>query len=263
MAASHFRYLRASVENQVGILQLDHPEKRNALGWELHQDIIDALGEWIDDDDVACVLFIGNEDFFCSGWDLDVLNAGDDLQAFNELAHRFMRTLYDYGKPTVCAVAGMAPGYGMDVANMCDVTIASENARFGSSQVKYAMNGFYGGMQRKCGPMAARRLYFTGDSISASEAYRIGLIDELVPVGKLRDAALDMAGRIAANGTEMCVTLKQVALRTQNMDHLGGLAYELMVTQDLLKRPLFKERISRGFAKLKAGASPAVARLVG
>src|SRR5664279_840206 len=125
-------------------MQLNHPEKKNALGWELHHEIIAALNEWAEDDEVACVLVIGNEDYFCAGWRLDVLNEiqGDERRRFTDLALKFMKTFYDYPKPMVAAVAGVAPGYGMDVANMCDITIASENAAFGSTQVKYAMNGF-------------------------------------------------------------------------------------------------------------------------
>ena len=62
------RYLITTVEDGVGILQLNHPEKRNALGWELHEQLIAALEAWAYDDGVAAVLLIGNEDYFCAGW---------------------------------------------------------------------------------------------------------------------------------------------------------------------------------------------------
>lgn len=260
-----FQYLKTSIEDGVGIIQLNHFEKRNALGWELHNEIMAALAQWLDDDAVACVMLVGNEEVFCAGWALDVLNttSGDELRRFNDLALKFMTAVYDYGKPTVAAVAGVAPGYGMDLANMCDVTIASENALFGSTQVKYAMNGFYGGMQRKCGPMRARRMLFTGDPIDAKEAFRIGLVDEVVPVGQVRERALTVAKHIAENGAEMAVALKRIALRAQNMDHIGGLAFELQLTADLLQRGLFRERVAKGFQRLKEGKSRATERLGG
>lgn len=258
-----FQYLKTSIEDSVGIIQLSHFEKRNALGWELHNEILAALAQWLEDDAVACVMFVGNEEVFCAGWALDVLNttSGNELLRFNDLALKFMTAIYDYGKPTVAAVAGVAPGYGMDLANMCDVTIASENAKFGSTQVKYAMNGFYGGMQRKCGPMRARRMLFTGDPIDAQEAHRIGLVDEVVPVGQVRERALTVAKHIAENGTEMAVALKRIALRTQNMDHIGGLAFELQLTADLLQRGLFRARVADGYRRLKEGKSRAVERV--
>jgi enoyl-CoA hydratase len=263
MTRGDARHLVTSVEDGVGILQLDHVEKRNALGWELHREIIAALNGWAEDDAVSCVLLIGNEEIFCAGWALDVLDGitAEDRLRFTDLALKLMAAVYDYRKPTVAAVAGVAPGYGMDLANMCDVTVASENAYFGSTQVKYAMNGFYGGLMRKVGPMRARRLYFTGDPIDAREAHRIGLVDELVPVGSLRERALELARHIAEMGPELAVVLKEVALRATNMDHLGGLAYELRVTHDLTQRALFHERVGRGHRRLRAGDSAAVERL--
>ncbi|GAA4546545.1 enoyl-CoA hydratase/isomerase family protein [Pseudonocardia xishanensis] len=258
-----YKYLLTSVEDGVGILQLNHPEKRNALGWELHHEIIDALNAWAEDDTVAAVLMIGNERYFCAGWALDVLQetSGDDRTRFTDLAYKLMITIYDFRKPTVAAVAGVAPGYGMDLANMCDITIASENAAFGSTQVKYAMNGFYHGMLRKTNTQRARRMFFTGDPIDAHEAQRCGLVDEVVPVGELRESALGLAKQIAENGAELTTVLKEVALRASNMDHVGATAYELRVTHDLLQRGLFTRQIAEGLERLKAGTSKATERL--
>ena len=256
-------YLLANIEDGVGILELNHPEKRNALGWELHNDIIAVLADWAYHDDVAAVLIIGNEEYFCAGWALDVLQGtqGEERVRFTDLALRFMTDLYDFRKPTIAAVAGIAPGYGMDVANMCDVTIASENAVFGSTQVKYAMNGFYHGMLRKVNTQRSRRLLFTGDPIDAEEALRVGLVDEVVPVGNLRETALTLAKQIAEAGSELASVLKEVALRSQNMDHISATVYELRVTHDLLQRGLFTRRLDDGVRRLKAGHSRATERL--
>jgi enoyl-CoA hydratase/carnithine racemase len=262
---SDFEYLRTSVEDGVGVLRLDDPAKRNALGWELHREIIAALEGWAHDDDVAAVLFIGTEEYFCAGWALDVLNGAtpEDLSRFTDLAYSLMTAIYDYRKPTVAAVAGMASGYGMDVANMCDITIAAENAAFGSTQVKYAMNGFYHGMLRKTNSQRARRMLFTGDPIDAHEALRCGLVDEVVPVGTLRESALTLAKQIAEHGAELTTVLKEVALRASHMDHTAATAYELRVTHDLLGRGLFARRIAEGYDRLKSGSSRATERLAG
>jgi enoyl-CoA hydratase len=256
------QYLITDVEDGVGILRLHHPEKRNALGWELHGQLIGALEAWAYDDDVAAVLLIGNEDYFCAGWALDVLQgtSGDERTRFTDLALRLMTALYDYRKPTVAAVAGVAPGYGMDLANMCDITIASENASFGSTQVKYAMNGFYHGLLRKTNTQRARRMFFTGDPIDAREAMRVGLVDEVVPAGQLRESALRLAKQIAEHGAELTTVLKEVALRATNMDHIGATAYELRVTHDLLQRGLFTRQLDEGLRRLRAGQSRATER---
>lgn len=260
---TEYRYLLTSVEDGVGILQLNHPAKRNALGWELHEEIVAALAEWAEDDEVACVLMIGDEEIFCAGWALDVLQdtSGDARTRFTDLAYKLMVAIYDYRKPTVAAVAGVAPGYGMDLANMCDITIASENAAFGSTQVKYAMNGFYHAILRKTNTQRARRMFFTGDPIDAHEALRCGLVDEVVPVGTLRSSALTLAKQIAENGAELTTVLKEVALRAGHMDHVAATAYELRVTHDLLQRGLFTRRIAEGLDRLRSGASKATERL--
>ena len=126
---------------------------------------------------------IGNEKYFCVGWDLDVLQGtdGDSRTEFTNLALRLMVAIYDFRKPTVAAVAGIAPGYRMDVANMCDIKIDSGNAAFWSTQVKYAMNGFHHGILRKTNTQRARRMLFTSDPIDAQEALRCGLVDEVAP----------------------------------------------------------------------------------
>lgn len=260
---AEYRYLRAGVEDGVGVLQLDHPAKRNALGWELHEELVAALEAWAWDDEVACVLVIGDEECFCAGWALDVLEGttGADRTRFTDQAMRLMVTLYDYRKPTVAAVAGVAPGYGMDLATMCDITIAAENAVFGSTQVKYAMNGFYHALQRRVGPQRARRMFFTGDPVDAQEALRTGLVDEVVPVGQLRESALRLAGQIAEHGAELTTVLKEVALRAGPMDHVAATAYELRVTHDLVQRGLFTTRIAEGLQRLRAGTSKATERL--
>jgi len=138
---------------------------------------------------------------------------------------------------------------------------STENAAFGSTQVKYAMNGFYHALMSRVGPQRARRMYFTGDPIDAQEAYRIGLIDELVPVGQLRESALRLAKHIAEMGPELATILKGVALRASNMDHLGALTYELTVTHDLTQRDLFRERTPAGHKRLQEGRSAATERI--
>lgn len=257
-----FQYLKTWIDDGVGIIQLDHPEKRNALGWELHHELIDALERWAWDDEVAAVLLVGNEEYFCAGWRLDVLAgiSGEDQRRFTELATRLMTALEDYRKPLVAGVAGVAPGYGMDLANMCDITIASENASFGSTQVKYAMNGYYGGLMRKVGPKRARRMFFTGDAVDAWEAHRIGLADEVVPVGGVTARALEVAKQVAEAGAELTTVLKEVALRATSMDHVAGIAYELRVTHDLTQRALFQQRTPDGLERLRAGESRATER---
>lgn len=159
------------IEDGVGVVQIAYPEKRNTLGWQVHHDMLKVLEEYKEDKRVACVLLYGNESYFSSGWAIDILEStgGDERQAFSDIALKLMVTVYDYPKPTVCAVAGMCPGYALDVANFADITIASKNAAFGNSQVKYGLNPMTHPMFRKMSIQRAKRLIFTGDPMGAEE----------------------------------------------------------------------------------------------
>lgn len=159
------------IDDGVAVVQLNYPEKRNTLVWQVHHDILPVLEGYKDDKRVACILLYGNEQYFSSGWEIDLLEktSGDERQSFSDIALKLMIMIYDYPKPTVCAVAGMCPGYAMDVANFADITIASKNAAFGASQVKYGLNPMTHPMFRKMSIQRAKRLIFTGDPMGAEE----------------------------------------------------------------------------------------------
>ncbi|KAH6970600.1 ClpP/crotonase-like domain-containing protein [Ilyonectria sp. MPI-CAGE-AT-0026] len=148
-----------------------------------------------------------------------------------------MIAIYNYRKPTVPAIAGIAPGYGMDLANMCDVTVTSKNEQFRSTQVKYTINGSFHGMVR----------------FLAEEVYRVGLVNELAFIGQIRATAMKLAKNIDEARSEMTTGLKEVARRSNNMDHMGATAYELCVTSDLVQRNQFTRMIKEGSGKKYKG----------
>ena len=123
------------------------------------------------------------------------------------------------------------------------------------------MNGFYCGMLRKVGTQRARRMLFTGDPITAQEALRVGLVDEVVPVGTVRERGLRLDKHMAEAGPELTTVLKVVALRASNTDHVAATAYELRVTADLVQRGLFTRMIADGLDKLRTDRSRATERL--
>jgi len=251
------------IDEGVGVVQINYPEKRNTLGWQVHHDLLAVLEKYKEDTRVACVLLYGNEDYFSSGWAIDILEStgGNDRQAFSDIALKLMIGVYDYPKPTISAVAGLCPGYGMDIANMTDITIASRNAAFAASQVKYGLNPMIHPMFRRMNFQRAKRLLFTGDPMGAEEALRVGLVDELTPVGKLLEVSLTLAKQIAERGAELAVNLKEVALRVPNMDHVGATYYETRFTNDLLARPLFVKLSAEGVKRMKEKRSKAIERL--
>lgn len=225
--------------------------------------MLKVLDEYKGDKSVACVLFYGNEKYFGSGWALDVLEStgGESRQAFSDIALRLMITIYDYNKPTIAAVAGMCPGCGMDAANMTDITIASRNAAFAASQVKYGLNPMTHPLFRKMNFQRAKRLLFTGDPMGAEEAYRTSLVDQLTEKGKLFEKSLELAKQIAERGSELAINLKDMALGVPNMDHVGATYYETRFTNDLFARPLFAKLAAEGLQRIKEKRPKATERL--
>ncbi|KAK6383698.1 hypothetical protein LTS17_002990 [Exophiala oligosperma] len=212
---------------------------------------------------VACLLLYGNEKYFSSGWAFDVLEStgGDERQSFSDIGLKLMVTVYDYPKPTVCAVTGMCPGYALDVANFADITIASKNAAFGNSQVKYGLNPTTHPMFKKMGVQRAKSLIFTEDPMGAEEAFRTGLVDELTEVGQLYEKSMALAKQIGERGSELAVNLKGVCLRVPNMDHIGATYYETRFTNDLLARDLTKKLVAEGLKRIKEKRPEATQRL--
>ncbi|CAK1363550.1 unnamed protein product [Cercospora beticola] len=251
------------IEDGVGFVQINNPKQRNTLNWQVHYDLLKVLDEYKEHKDVACILLCGNEDYFSSGWEITLLEKSNasEKQAFSDIALKLMIGVYDYPKPVVCAVAGMCPGYAMDVANFADITICSKNAAFGASQVKYGLNPMTHPMFRKMSVQRARRLIFTGDPMGAEEALRTGLVDEVTEVGQLLPRALALCKQIAERGAEHAVNLKEMCLRVPNMDHVGATYYETRFTNDLMARDQFKTLAAEGVKRIKEKRSKAIERL--
>jgi enoyl-CoA hydratase len=176
----------------IGEIRLNRPEVLNALGREWPDDLLAAAQEMQNDDAIRVVLVTGEGRTFCAGLDLTQL-ARDEIpnQFFHdaEFAFRSMETL---DKVTICGIQGHCLGGGLQLAIACDVRIATEDAILGLPAVQEA---FLPGMStfrlpRSIGMGWARHLILSGENVDAQEAYRIGLVNKIVPRANL-DAELD------------------------------------------------------------------------
>jgi enoyl-CoA hydratase len=190
-------------ENEVGILTLNRPEARNALTLrtyaELRQAVLDA--------DVRCLVITGADPAFCSGDDVKQIMAGpagppsEALERTPRLTPAAEALLYT-DLPVIAAVNGAAVGWGMELALMADLRVASERARFGELFVLRGLCCDVPGLARLAalvGREKAAELLFTGEIIDAQEAHRIGLVSRVVPHAELLDTALALARRVAEN----------------------------------------------------------------
>ncbi len=216
--------LRFDVTDHVGVLTLNRPEARNALRRQSYrelEEVVRGLGEA----DVRCLVITGEDPAFCSGDDVKLIMAGperptEQLAAAPRLTPA-ANALLSTDVPVVAAVNGAAVGWGMELALMADIRVASERARFGELFVLRGLVSDAPGLGRLAqlvGRERAAELLFTGEIIDAETALRIGLVSRVVTHDDLLTAATELAGRIAANPPLAVQALKHGLRRALDPD---------------------------------------------
>ncbi|MFC8433567.1 enoyl-CoA hydratase/isomerase family protein [Streptomyces sp. NPDC057253] len=197
--------LEYSVKDRIATIQLNRARRRNAFTLDMVDAWADRLREAEDDPEVRVIVVTGSGGSFCSGVDLsDFKGEQRDPLAEKELltrrVHRVALTLEDVSKPVLAAVDGPAVGAGMDMALLCDIRFASRTARFSEGYIKVGLVPGDGGcwlLPRAVGTATALRLLWTGDFVSADEALRIGLVEEVFEADELLDRVYAFAARLA------------------------------------------------------------------
>jgi len=195
--------LRYDAHGDVGVITLNRPEARNALTHTTYAELEDAVRTTT----ARCLVITGADPAFCSGDDVKQVMVAAGTQTAERLSAEPRLTpaadaLLNTDVPIVAAVNGAAVGWGMELAVMCDIRVASEKARFGELFVKRGLCCDVPGIGRLAqlvGRERASELLFTGRIIDASEAKAIGLVSRVVPHDELLPRALDLAQSIAAN----------------------------------------------------------------
>jgi enoyl-CoA hydratase len=224
--------LLVETSDRVRVLTVNRPDKLNALNAEVMTALDTALDAARVDDSVGVVIVTGaGEKSFIAGADIGELSRLTPVEG-REHALRgqaAVAKLENLGKPVIAAVNGYALGGGCELALACTIRIASENARFGQPEVKLGIIPGYGGSQRLprvVGEGRAMQLCLTAEQIDAAEAYRIGLVNKVVPAGQALAAAKEMAKTILANGPIACRYVLEAVRRGLDMRLADGLAFE-------------------------------------
>ncbi len=191
--------------DSVGYLTINRPDKLNALNREVMDELNDCFCAIQNDEEVRVVILTGaGEKAFVAGADLHELATLAPLEGrdFSRRGHGIFDLIESLGKPVIAAVNGYALGGGCELAMACTLRIASESARFGQPEVKLGIIPGYAGTQRLArlvGKGRALEMILSGEPINAQEAYRIGLVNQVVPTAELAAAAETLARKIAAN----------------------------------------------------------------
>lgn len=203
--------VRVQREGLVLVVTIDRPQVRNAIDRATSEALAQAMDTLDADPALSVGVLTGAGGHFCTGMDLKAFLRGERV----ELPGRGLAGIVQTPplKPLIAAVEGYALAGGCEIALACDLIVASEAAQFGIPEVRRGLIAGSGGLlrlPRRIPPQIAMELALTGDMLPAIEARQWGLVNRLVPAGQALQAALELAGRIAANGPLAVRVAKQV-----------------------------------------------------
>jgi enoyl-CoA hydratase/carnithine racemase len=217
MADDAGELIRYHVEDRVGVVTIDRPEKRNAMTYAMLGDFIETIGRADEDPDTVVIVVTGVPGAFCAGTDLaDLATVPGEtrgLRGSSEETHKWW-PIAQARKPTVGAIDGPAVGMGAEFSSQCDLRLASSQARFAWNFVHRGLVPDTGAgtwlLPRIVGVQPALKLLYTGEMIDADEALRLGYVLDVLPSEELLPAAMSLANTIAAGSPHSLGLIKSL-----------------------------------------------------
>lgn len=200
---------RVEINEHIAELVFDRPPVNafDCAGWAAIAAELESLGR---DPQVRVIVIRAEGRGFCAGVDIKELAAnGNLIVAVNKGNYDSFKAVHRNPKPVIAAVHGFVLGGGIGLCGAADIVVASECATFGVPEVDRGAMGGGAHLQRLFPVQKVRHMYFTGEPIDAYEAFRLGAVERVVPREKLRDAALDIARKIAAKSPAMIALAKE------------------------------------------------------
>jgi enoyl-CoA hydratase len=244
-------------ENKIGFITLNRPEVYNALNAALLSELGEVVEEIKKDPDIGVAILTGaGEKAFVSGADISEIPASNAILAWaTSRDHQsILNQLERMGKPSIAAINGYCLGGGLELAMACTLRIASENARLGLPELGLGLIPGYGGTQRLTrlvGRGKAFEMILTAKPIDAVEAFRIGLVNQVVPLAELIPKAKEMAESILKSGPTAIRLAMDLLLRGQEMSLDNSTAFESAMTAVSLMSPEATERLKAFLEKKK------------
>jgi enoyl-CoA hydratase/carnithine racemase len=240
-----------AVDGRVGLVTLNRPDKLNAISPELKRLLVERLREADGDPATSVVVLRAEGRSFCAGYDISP-NPARAARKGNALAwHESLTddvtlemTPWDMRKPVIASVQGHCLGGGCELAMLCDLTVAADDARFGEPEIRFSNVGPAMIMPFVIGQKRARELLYTGDPIDAETALAFGMVNRVVPRAQLETVTLTLARRIALMAPEALAATKLALNRGADA---AGLRNAIRAGLDVLA-PLYAARTEIGTA---------------
>ncbi|WP_099867569.1 enoyl-CoA hydratase-related protein [Pararhizobium haloflavum] len=226
--------LREEPAAGIVVLRLNRPEARNALNTALRAEIVAQFQALNEDESLRCVIVTGDDKAFAAGADLKEVVEDGAVDIMRRRIRQFWNVIVACPVPIIAAVRGAALGGGCELALHADIIVAGENARFAQPEVRVGVMPGGGGTQRlirAVGKYRAMKMVLTGEPVTGTEAFAMGLASEVVPDGDVMERALEIARTIAA--------LPPISIRLTKEVTLAG-ADASLDTGLLMERRLFE-----------------------
>lgn len=210
-------------------LTLNRPAARNALNNALLSELAATLEAAASDSEISVCVIAGNERFFAAGADLNEMAEKDLAATLNDIRPQLWARINAFNKPLIAAVNGYALGAGCELALLCDLVIAGENARFGLPEITLGIMPGAGGTQRlirSVGKSLSSKMVLTGESITARQALAAGLVSDVYPEALTLEYALQQAALMARHSPLALQAAKQALRQSQEVALQAGLAQE-------------------------------------
>ncbi len=225
-------YVNIIVETRgkVGLITLNRPKQLNALNDDLMDEMGRALTAFEADENIGAIVITGSDKAFAAGADITVMQSLSYMEAYKgNFITRNWECVKNCRKPVIAAVAGYALGGGCELAMMCDIILAADNAVFGQPEVRLAILPGAGGTQRlprAVSKAKAMDMCLTARNMDAQEAERAGLVSRVLPADKLLEEALAAASRIASFSLPVVLMIKECINRAYESSLGEGLLFE-------------------------------------
>jgi len=223
-------YIQVQTQGRVGLVTLNRPKQMNALNAQLMQELAQALYALDGDAGIGAIVLTGSEKAFAAGADIAVMKGFSYMDAYmSDYITRDWEHIRRIRKPVIAAVAGYALGGGNELALMCDIVIAADNAKFGQPEINLGIMPGAGGTQRLprvAGKAKAMDMCLTGRTLDAHEAERAGLVSRVVPLERLMGEAMAVAEKIAASSAPVVMMIKESVNRAFESTLAEGVLFE-------------------------------------
>lgn len=216
--------------NKVALITLNRPQALNALSPELTMELGQALNLLENDDEVAVLILTGSEKAFAAGADIKAMKDWTHIDVYkSDFITKTWENISKFRKPTIAAVAGYALGGGCELAMMCDMILAADNAKFGQPEITIGIIPGAGGTQRLTrlvGKSKAMEMVLTGRMMDAVEAERCGLVARIVPAADLMAEAIKVAQKIASFSMPIVMMAKESVNQSYESTLAEGIHFE-------------------------------------